>query len=1013
MTQNNNIESTYGKPFSVSIANAAADVVMNAEGLPKSTIIVSTEYNETTMQDIGSQSLIMTDPNGQPFMLTYNIIETNGLHNTKNPNAIKLDIDGVTLQTNEQGQLTFGLGSLVDNSVFSKSLNSLNVNSQAIERATSTRYGVVRLDGRTIKEQNGKIYVDTSALDLATQNTDGIVTGDDNTIKTKHGVLSVDTQKLQKASDANYGVAKVDGTTLISNEGVVSVDMNAVSALSTSSGEKTLKADGTSVVSSNGVLSIDTAKLTKASSTNYGVAQIDPSTLYVDNNGSLRVKNYSSIVENINEYETTINELVDRITYLQNTIASGSYGSQEPEIRHLTCDQTTATELVPPTYMQEPINMEMQHVYVSLNVITNCEFRITIDYQDDKNPTTQLDNINFNEEIQKFGVDALDYIWPSTGMKEKRIVLLFNVKNFLSSTEDQTAITKINISVAAEADNTKEKSILYSIIRYNSAWKEEDEEVIEEPKDQYEYYIDERESCWYMIRIKPSNESQNAWDQVSQFDPKTTSEGGYVEDTMPLYGKSAAIAIDANYILNALSEDPEFVFYLKGVYVNKVTGKSSSFFERIPIENFIVFYNAQSNNYANKLSHYNIYNFEWKTAFDTLYYQIRYETLHKEECKSENLAYFVDNSGIYAYSVIKQLEGSNDAWMYIANTGGVESYVTPGTNYKHLNNTTLKTVFKKNNSRTYNVTQEQIPTNIPVVKLEYSSYAYDSESKILTLNIGSCSEYTNVSIDAYMTIDNDRTHVGDVYCNNRTLYAAFKDINIDNPQTFILSLYGEFNGDVNAVYNTFINEYLLDINNGEFIVKDLNNGSVMKSVDIAIANVVSVFGRGLNSLINNQDDDNLMTQVNVYDTSDLTSPLFVIQNDLAIDGGIQINLETLSLEKFNKYNAESVTVNIQFNGKHYSDFYVYNVPVIRNIDSKFNIIKYDGFIVPQFTHNFDKYFNPYNYSINVKDNNGNFVNLNEKIVVQDSSVTLTFRLKYNNFPVTPDKQISVANKNRQ
>lgn len=681
MTQNNNIESTYGKPFSISIANASADVVMHAEGLPKSTIIVSSEYNESTMQDIGNQSIIMTDPNGQPFMLTYDILETNGLHSTTNPNAVSLNIDGVTLQTNEQGQLTFGLGSLIDGTVLSENLNGLSVNSQFIEHATANRYGVVKLDGKTIKEQNGKIYVDTSSLDLATQDTEGIATGDGNTVKMTRGILSVDTQKLQKASYTAYGVAKTDGLTVSSNVGVVSVDMNVIGGLTASSGEKTLKADQTSVVSSNGVLSIDTTKLDKASATSYGVAQIDPNTLYIGNDGSLKVKNYDSMMTYIYDYEEGLDTLEERISYLQNMLSSGTYGSQEPEIRHLTCDQTTTSELVPPTYQQEPINMEMQHVYVSLNVITNCEFKITLDYQDDKNPTTQLDNINFNEEIQKFGVEALDYVWPSTGMKEKRIVLLFNVKNFYSSTEGQTAITKIHISVAAEADNTKEKSILYSIIRYNSAWKEEELEQPEQEEEKDEYYVDERASRWFMIRIKPGENAYNYWDQTSTFDYTSVEDGGYVEKSGPIGGLDENITILVDDVKKAFGDDAEYVFYLKGVYVNRNTGVVNSFFERIPVENFIIF-----TNFEDEILPRNVYDFEKKVGFDVLYFQIRYSInnptsveIHEDPFIADIYKYHPDST--YVDVPIKiggevpnpyYMNHSNDEYTWTTYTNGVK-----------------------------------------------------------------------------------------------------------------------------------------------------------------------------------------------------------------------------------------------------------------------------------------------------------------------------------------------------
>lgn len=1477
MTQNNNIESTYGKPFSVSIANASADVVMHAEGLPKSTIIVSSEYNESTMQDTGNQSIIMTDPNGQPFMLTYDILETNGLHSTTNPNAVSLNIDGVTLQTNEQGQLTFGLGSLIDGTVLSENLNGLSVNSQFIEHATTNRYGVVKLDGKTIKEQNGKIYVDTSSLDLATQDTEGIAVGDGNTIKTTRGILSVDTQKLQKASSTAYGVAKTDGLTVSSNTGVVSVDINAVGGLTASSGEKTLKADQTSVVSSNGVLSIDTTKLDKASATSYGVAQIDPNTLYIGNDGSLKVKNYDSMMTYIYDYEEGLDTLEERISYLQNILSSGTYGSQEPEIRHLTCDQTTTSELVPPTYQQEPINMEMQHVYVSLNVITNCEFKITLDYQDDKNPTTQLDNINFNEEIQKFGVEALDYVWPSTGMKEKRIVLLFNVKNFYSSTEGQTAITKIHISVAAEADNTKEKSILYSIIRYNSAWKEEELEQPEQDEEKDEYYVDERASRWFMIRIKPGENYENYWDQTSTFDYTSVEDGGYVEKSGPIGGLDENITILVDDVKKALGNDAEYVFYLKGVYVNRNTGAVNSFFERIPVENFIIF-----TNFEDEILPRNVYDFEWKAGFDVLYFQIRYsinnptsvkitgdpfiadiykyhpdetyvnvpikiggevpnsqymshsddeyawtaytngvkyaecicgrlcnnwydnvsidddnnihltnnqnhefcridfsrskqlddgivikynlaeienvvenyhdlnthddktigrlyfyiptlketleerfndnvdnnesvvsrisavqkskyhnmkydiygyvgisetdyvenngeinytipygtvfsqniysymryrycdngvwdtvadgtpyselsykilpvevniddlntsdmynatysfniddtfnsivtmlisddyyvegsiqngkiftvnskvtyeDTIIKEknmstvisyvsipmmtmsninmfvdngalkvqgenntvesgfsnlvfndgslgledlsqksiclsysyssfeyytissndsftnftsiendntiesasfilkkynsndeftylienseesidasldtsgyaipyiayvcetngtdvnvisnvltyikkdesvELSSENTSYFVGNEEIYTYSFITSSDTTNSKdWMYVIDDN---KYVIPGVDYKHTNSTQVIARCAYDYSREHDVVQQPI-IEAPIVHLSYSSCSYESESGILTLDIGTYTgNYENVTINTYMTIDTVGTYVGNnITADNGEISAQFTGIDIQESHTFILSIYGEYENECShVIYNTSIDEYLLVKSENDLHVEDLQDtASFMDSINIAVANTVSVFGCGMNALKDEyQTMYNMMKEVDIYDNNNLENPIIIIADNLDVFGDLTCTLEEMTVEEFNEYDEDSVTIKVKFENtspdtERYADgVFIYNIPVIRNLKEKFGVTNYNGFTVPKFCGKFNKYLNPYDYSIDVQyttdevEYNGS--SLNEPIEVQ-SATKILFDIKYNGFSIT-------------
>ena len=96
MTSLGNIYSSYGKSFSVAVANTYSNVVLSSNNLPENTIIIASNVDDN-YEDTGSYSLIVTDNYGSPIRLTYTISEGNGLYYSDKEDAISLNIDNDTI----------------------------------------------------------------------------------------------------------------------------------------------------------------------------------------------------------------------------------------------------------------------------------------------------------------------------------------------------------------------------------------------------------------------------------------------------------------------------------------------------------------------------------------------------------------------------------------------------------------------------------------------------------------------------------------------------------------------------------------------------------------------------------------------------------------------------------------------------------------------------------------------------------------------------------------------------
>lgn len=313
MSQLGNIQSTFGKTFTIAIANTYAKNVLQGTNLPSNTVILAVPYSDQLNEDLGIASILVTDNNGTPVMLSKPILTGNGL--VYNNDKISLEIDNSSLKTNQNGELYVDFASIVRNSNEIEIGNDgkLLIDPSKAEKISNTTYGLVKVDGFTLVSENGVIHVNTENLDLATSNSFGIVKGDNRTIKIRNGIPNVVESGLDKTSATTYGLLKVDGITISSNDGVISVNNQSLVANETPG---LVKVDGISITSNNGVISIDETNITKSSASSFGIVKTNVNDFSVSGDGKLSATKVTTLQASIGSLESRIqnaNQSLDQI----------------------------------------------------------------------------------------------------------------------------------------------------------------------------------------------------------------------------------------------------------------------------------------------------------------------------------------------------------------------------------------------------------------------------------------------------------------------------------------------------------------------------------------------------------------------------------------------------------------------------------------------------------------------------------------------------------------------------
>ena len=505
------IHSSYGKPFSIAVANTYSFNVLNSTNLPSNTLIVASPIDSTTYEDLGMHSLLVTDFEGNAVRLTYNIATGNGLVENKD-GSIELRIDNKTIKENESGQLYADLAYFVEANGFEISNGKLSITTATMQKASDKKFGVFKVDGTTIVANNGVLYANTSKLDLSdnNSNTFGIIYSESQTIKARNGVLSIDTESLEKSNETTYGITKVDGNLIVTNNGVISLDTNKLSVASTSQYGLTDVDNTTIVENTDRSISINNSGLRKASSTLAGIVKGDNVTTET-RNGTLSIKNYSTLQQSILNIGENISALNLRIDEIENLLKNYSQEITSPTIFTFVCDGLSSATLVKPEeYGEVPEKMPVQKVSASFIVNTNCPFKISLQYIDNVDPEITLYEINYDDVDKYPGVVGLTRTYQSTKEKDVKITLSWLCKNYRTNKNTEYSNkTRIILKVMFTNDITISKEVKYSITRFNSLYNEKidyngqnDEIIIDKYKNKINKHL-----VNYLLKVRDSSKT--------------------------------------------------------------------------------------------------------------------------------------------------------------------------------------------------------------------------------------------------------------------------------------------------------------------------------------------------------------------------------------------------------------------------------------------------------------------------------------------------------------------------
>lgn len=463
------IRQSYGKQFNAAIANTYGTNVLGGSNLPSNTLIVSSPISQNN-DDRGSYSLLITDYIGNPVRLTYTLREGTGMKYSDD--TMRVNIDNYTI-IDSNHRLTADLSKLVDNKTVIYADDMISIDRSQLDIVSPSSVGLFMINGTTVKSANNVLYADTNELQHANENSPGTVIGDGITVRTEQGIMSVIEDNLPHATESDYGFVRGNNSTLDVNDGIMSV---VTSLLDYSGVDRPgiVTADNSTIVfNTDSELTIDTQKLDKASTSNTGVFKYDP-TVFSINDGVLSVSNYFDIQEYINKLSLKIGDLSQKTTDIDYLLDEYKVGIMKPDIIDFHCGNLLSGVLEKPMYLNQPLNeMGVQFITTDFILKTNCPFIISLNYEDNTDPKVALYSIKYNN-YEYYGNNGLLNRFDTTREEGAPVRFTFVASNYYKN--DKTEFSnkvKAHITVSYADDQSINKSIMYSIVRFNSGYTEE------------------------------------------------------------------------------------------------------------------------------------------------------------------------------------------------------------------------------------------------------------------------------------------------------------------------------------------------------------------------------------------------------------------------------------------------------------------------------------------------------------------------------------------------------------
>ena len=199
------------------------------------------------------------------------------------------------------------------------------------------------------------------------------------TVSTNYGKFSVITENLRHANSSEKGIAKSDNFTTSITNGKLQVNtQNLERGISNKYG--IVKGDEETIKVQNEMLSVITENLVKASQSNFGITKIDGKSIKKNSEGAIYMNDYDTLVNKIDEYKELKEEYDKKINDIREEIKNSPYQWNRKDIYLFSVNKTSMTELVKPKHMEEVINMPDQYVIAEFNIITGCDFYLSVNY---------------------------------------------------------------------------------------------------------------------------------------------------------------------------------------------------------------------------------------------------------------------------------------------------------------------------------------------------------------------------------------------------------------------------------------------------------------------------------------------------------------------------------------------------------------------------------------------------------------------------------------------------------
>ena len=465
------IQNSYGKSINIAVANTYSYNVLSSGNLPDNTIIISSPLDENN-DDRGIFSVSMTDSSGQPVRLTYTLQEGPGMRYSND--SIKVEIDDFTIVENNK-ELLANVDNLIDNdTIYYNDKIKLNVNN--LDKANKNISGVFKIDDDTVKIADDKLYVNTSNLKYANSDTNipGIFIGDDKYITVNQGVISINQDMIDKANKESFGIVRGNNSTISINNGQINVITENLNKSDKDNAGIIMPDNKTIVLNENDELKVDISNLNKTSNIKAGVFKYDPNTFILDKE-ILKVKEYgkfNTLMESIDNTEVELKKDIEDIKYL---LSQYKVKKNKPEIIDFHATRLLTSILDRPLYLDQPVDeMGLNFVSTEFIIATNCPFKISMAYENNIDPPITLYSINYNNTHIFAGNSGLNEIFQTTEERQVPIKFTFLARNYYKNDKNEyTKKVKITITVSYSEDVTINKSIMYSIVRFNSGYNEE------------------------------------------------------------------------------------------------------------------------------------------------------------------------------------------------------------------------------------------------------------------------------------------------------------------------------------------------------------------------------------------------------------------------------------------------------------------------------------------------------------------------------------------------------------